>query len=166
MKERRGEHPFGDEGQLIALGIFAVVWIADSFFLHWTTFLAASVPNTARNGFLYVALLFVAILFLNGRVVIRGPQRPDHVVDVGVFHYVRHPLYLAALLAYLGTAVSSFSIASLLLVIPIFLFYNYLATYEEKLLESKLGKAYLLYEGKTGKWLPGIGKKSPAPLEN
>ncbi len=163
MKERRGEHPFGDEGQFIALGIFAVVWIANSFFLHWTTFLAASVPNTARNIFLYVALLFVAILFLNGRVVIRGPQRPDHLIDTGVFHFVRHPLYLAVLLAYLGTAVSSFSLAALVLLIPVFVFYNYIATYEEKLLETKLGQAYLQYERRTGKWLPGIGKRA-APL--
>ena len=33
MKEKRGEHPFGDAGQFILLGLFLVVWIGDSFFL-------------------------------------------------------------------------------------------------------------------------------------
>ena len=35
-----GEHTFGDMGQLILLVIFLVVWVADSFFLHYTTFLS------------------------------------------------------------------------------------------------------------------------------
>jgi protein-S-isoprenylcysteine O-methyltransferase Ste14 len=160
MKERRGEHPFGDEGQLIALVIFAAVWVGDTFFLHWTTFLDALVRNPLRDDVLYAALLFTAILFLNGRVVISGIQRPDHVVDTGVFHYVRHPLYLAVLLAYFGTAFSSFSLISFALIIPIFVFYNYIATYEEKLLETKFGEPYRQYERRTGKWLPGLGKKS------
>ena len=116
-------------------------------------------PNGLRDAFLYVALFFVAVLFLNGRVVIRRPQPADHVIDSGVFHFVRHPWYLAALLAYLGTAFSSFSLASLALLIPIFIFYNYIATYEEKLLETKFGEPYRAYERRTGKWLPGIGMR-------
>ena len=158
MEERRGEHPFGDKGQLICVAVFAVVWFADSFFLHWTTFLEAWIPNPLRDGFLYLALAFVALLIVNGRVVISGAP-PDYVVDKGVFHYVRHPLYLAAMLAYLGTAVSSFSLASFVLLIPIYIFYNFIATYEEKLLEAKFGEPYRAYERRTGKWLPGIGKR-------
>jgi len=34
MKEKEGEHPFGDAGQLISLGVFLVVWVGDSFFLR------------------------------------------------------------------------------------------------------------------------------------
>ena len=41
----------------------------------------------------------------------------------------------------------------------IILFYNYIAAYEEKLLEAKIGETYIEYEKKTGKWVPGIGRK-------
>jgi protein-S-isoprenylcysteine O-methyltransferase Ste14 len=35
-----------------------------------------------------------------------------------------------------------------------FVFYNYIAGYEEKLLETKFGDSYREYERRTGKWLP------------
>ena len=40
MKEKNGEHPRGDAGQLILFGLFLVIWILDSFILHRSTFLA------------------------------------------------------------------------------------------------------------------------------
>ena len=156
MKEKRGEHPFGDAGQLILLAVFLIVWVSDSFYLHWSTFLANWIPHPARSGLLYVMLIMVAILVWTGRFVIIGKERPDHVVNTGPFHYVRHPLYLAALLGYIGTAISSFSLYSFVLLIPIIIFYNYIASYEEKLLEAKFGEAYREYERKTGKWLPRL----------
>ncbi len=36
MEDKNGEHPFGDAGQLILLGLFLIVWVADSFFLKRT----------------------------------------------------------------------------------------------------------------------------------
>jgi protein-S-isoprenylcysteine O-methyltransferase Ste14 len=156
MKEIRGEHPFGDAGQLILAAVFLIVWVGDSFFFHWTTFLADSVPNLIRNALLGVALIITFILFMTGRFVISEKERPNYVVDTGPFHYVRHPIYLAALMAYIGTAISSLSLLSLALLIPIFIFYNYIASYEEKLLESKFGEPYRAYERRTGKWLPRL----------
>jgi protein-S-isoprenylcysteine O-methyltransferase Ste14 len=159
MKEKRGEHPFGDAGQLMFAALFLVVWVGDSFFLHWSTFFADSVPNPFRMALLGFALLITLILLLTGRVVISGKERPNYVVDRGPFRYVRHPVYLAALMAYVGTAISSLSLLSFALLIPIFVFYNYIAGYEEKLLEAKLGESYREYERKTGKWLPGVGRR-------
>jgi len=34
MKEKKGEHPFGDAGQLISLATFLIVWVTDSFFIR------------------------------------------------------------------------------------------------------------------------------------
>jgi len=99
----------------------------------------------------------VAILLWTGKFVITGKERPNYVVDSGPFHYIRHPLYLAALLGYIGTAISSFSLFSFVLLIPIIIFYNYIAGYEEKLLEAKFGEPYRAYEKRTGKWLPRLG---------
>jgi len=42
----------------------------------------------------------------------------------------------------------------LVLWVAICIFYNYLASYEEKLLETKFGESYRIYKEKTGKWMP------------
>jgi hypothetical protein len=62
MKEKRGEHPFGDFGQLILAALFLAVWVGDSFLLHWSPFLKHRVPESVRMGLLGFALLFVLIL--------------------------------------------------------------------------------------------------------
>ncbi len=160
MKERRGEHPFGDAGQLIFAALFLVVWVGDSFFFHWSTFLAGSVPNPLRNALLGFALLFTLILLVTGRAVISGKEQPNYIIDRGPFHYVRHPVYLAVLMAYVGTAISSLSLLSFVFLIPIFIFYNYIAGYEEKLLEAKFGETYREYERRTGKWLPAVVRRA------
>ena len=87
-------------------------------------------------------------------MVVSHDSRPTEVVSRGAFHFVRHPLYLASLLTYLGLAILTSSIISMLLIFGIFIFYNYIAGYEEKLLLGKYGEAYRQYQQKTGKWFP------------
>jgi protein-S-isoprenylcysteine O-methyltransferase Ste14 len=157
MKEKQGEHPLGDAGQLILAAIFLVIWVGDSFYLHWTTFLADKVSNSGRMALLILAVFMAVLLLWSGRVVISGEERPNYVICTGPFRFVRHPLYLAALLAYIGMAISSLSLISFALFILIFIFYNYIASYEEKLLEARFGDDYREYERKTGKWLPRVG---------
>lgn len=159
MKEKKGEHPLGDAGQLILFGLFLVVWILDSFILRRSTFLASTLPPAIRLIILGVALVTAFYLFKSGHVVVTGDQRPTEVVSSGAFRYVRHPLYLGSILVYLGLTVSTASLFCLGLLVVIILFYNYIAGYEEKLLEVKLGKAYVAYQKNTGKWVPHIGKK-------
>jgi len=165
MEDRKGEHPFGDLGQLVCAAAFLAVWASDSFVFHWSTFLASVVPNAVRMTLLGATLLLTAILLSGSHHVVTGEQRPDHVINTGPFRYVRHPLYLAALLAYLGTALSSLSLLSLALLVPIFLFYDYIAGYEEQLLETRFGDSYRTYAARTRKWLPlprrGCGDSTP-----
>ena len=71
---------------------------------------------------------------------------------------MRHPLYLASILTYLGLAVSMVSPFSLLLFAGIFVFHNYIASYEEKLLDARFGEEYRKYKRRTGKWVPRIGQ--------
>ena len=158
MKEKKGEHPFGDAGQLISVAVFLVVWATDSFVLHWSTFLKQWDPHSVRMVVTIVAAVLAVALFFSGRTVIRK-ERPDHVVDTGPFRLVRHPLYVAALLGFAATAISSLSLISFVLLIPIFVFYNYIASYEEKLLETRFGEAYRDYEQRTGKWLPKVTRR-------
>ena len=157
MKEKNGEHPYGDAGQLILLGLFLLVWVGDSFFLRLSTFPAEYLPRYIRLSFLVLSLIIAGCLFKSGHVVISHRRCPHGLVSTGVFKYVRHPLYLASILFYLGLAVSTASLVSLVLLAVICIFYNYLASYEEKLLESKFGENYRTYKRNTGKWLPRLG---------
>ena len=158
MKEKNGEHPFGDTGQLILLVLFLLIWAGDSFFLRKSTFLSDYLPLYIRLVILAVPAVAAACLFKSGHVVVSHERRPTGVVSTGAFRYVRHPLYLGSILVYLGLAVSTASLFSLVLLVVIFAFYNYIASYEEKLLETSLGEAYREYKRKTGKWVPRILK--------
>ena len=125
MKEKNGEHPFGDSGQLILLVLFLLIWVLDSFFLRISTFLSDFISLYIRLVLLGLILVTAVYLVRSGHVVVSHEQRPSGVVSTGVFRYVRHPLYLGSIMFYLGLAVSTASLFSLGLVVLIFIFYNY-----------------------------------------
>jgi protein-S-isoprenylcysteine O-methyltransferase Ste14 len=157
IEEKNGEHPFGDAGQLILLGLFLVVWVGDSFFLHKAIFLAAYVPLYVRLVVLSLTLVIALWLFRSGHVVVAHEQRPPGVIETGAFRYVRHPLYLASILVYLGLTASTASLFSAIVFVGICIFHNYIANYEEQLLEARFGEEYRRYKQRTGKWVPKIG---------
>ena len=159
MKEKNGEHPLGDAGQLTLFGLFMVIWILDSFVLQRSTFLSNYIPLVIRLIILGLTLGSAFFLFKSGHVVVSADQRGTEVVSTGAFRYVRHPLYLGSILIYLGLTVSTASLFCLALLVVITVFYNYIAGYEEKILEVKLGQTYIAYKQKTGKWTPHFGKK-------
>lgn len=159
LKEKNGEHPFGHAGQLIALVLFMIVWVADSFFGHWSTIPTRYVPLAVRLALLGLALLTAVSLVRSAAAVHHLEQQPDHVVTTGPFRRVRHPIYLGVMLVYFGLALATASLFSLALLVGIFFFYNYIAGYEERLLVARFGQAYRDYAMRTGKWVPGIGRK-------
>jgi protein-S-isoprenylcysteine O-methyltransferase Ste14 len=156
LREKKGEHPFGDAGQVLLLVVFLVIWVVDSFFLHESTFLSDYVPLFVRLFVLGFAFVMALYLFRSGHVVVSHEQRPSEVVNVGAFRYVRHPLYLASMITYLGLAASTVSLLSFAVVLGMFIFYDYIAGYEEKLLEAKFGDKYRTYKERTGKWVPKL----------
>lgn len=159
MEDRKGEHPFGDAGQLVLVAMFLIVWVVDSFVLHLSTFLKPHDPHSIRMIATVLAASAAVGIFLSSRQVIHR-VRPDYVVDTGPFHYVRHPLYLACMLGFAAFAVSSLSLVSMVLLVPIFLFYNYIAGFEERVLETRFGDAYVAYKARTGKWLPRMNRRT------
>jgi protein-S-isoprenylcysteine O-methyltransferase Ste14 len=158
MKEKNGEHPFGDVGQLILFGLFLIVWAVDSFFLRTSTFLSAYIPLSIRLSILGFALLAGVYLVRSGHAVVSHVNYPARVVRTGAFRYVRHPLYLGTVLFYFGLTVSTVSLFSLAAFVIIFFFYNYIASFEEKVLNQRFGEEYRMYMINTGKWLPLIGR--------
>jgi protein-S-isoprenylcysteine O-methyltransferase Ste14 len=161
MKEKNGEHPFGDTGQLIALGLFLVVWIGDSFFLHVSTFPSRMVPLYGRLIVSGLAIVSAIFLVRSGHTVISHGQRPADIVETGAFKCVRHPLYLGSILTYFALAVSTASLGALVLLVGIVSFYDYIAGYEERLLEARFGGRYGEYRKRTGKWIPRFTRKRP-----
>ncbi|MEE4604206.1 MAG: isoprenylcysteine carboxylmethyltransferase family protein [Desulfobacteraceae bacterium] len=157
MKENNGEHPFGDSGQLILLVLFLLIWVVDSFFLRISTFLSDDISVYIRLVILGLILVTAVYLIRSGHVVAKHEQGSTGVESTGAFQYVRHPLYLGSIMFYLGLAVSTASLFSIGLVVIIFFFYDYIASYEEKLLEDRCHEEYRNYKIKTGKWVPRIG---------
>lgn len=152
-----GEHPYGDSGQIIALMIFLMIWIFDSFVFRFSTFLANYIPLSARLVFAAVFFVIAGFLARSGlRDVFKETRNPPRVVDTGVFSCVRHPIYLAAVFLYGGFIFTTLSLVSLAFFVVIFIFYDYLATFEEKQLERKFGREYLTYKEKTPKWFPRL----------
>ncbi len=150
-----GEYKSGDAGQLILLIIFLAVWISDSFFLEYSTFL--------REGIRWYIRIVPGILFLaaggylarSGLNTVFGEvrERPQ-VITKGPFSVVRHPIYLGSVLFYLGVTVITMSLASAAVCIIIILFYYYISRHEEKLLLARFGKEYETYMGKVPMLLP------------
>ncbi len=158
MKEKNGEHPFGDAGQLILLVLFLSIWGGDSFFLRKSTFLSDYLPLYLRLFILALTITIALYLFKSGHVAVSHQQRPNNVLTDGAFRYVRHPLYLACILTYFGLMFSTASLSSLAFIAGAFIFYNYIANYEERLMILKFGEEYVNYKKRTGKWLPGFTK--------
>jgi len=156
LKDRGGEHPFGDAGQLIGWLVFLAAWTADSFFLRTTTFLAARVPLAVRLAFLAAAFAAAGLLIAKSHSYITHGQRTERVLDEGAFRWVRHPLYLAGILAFLGLAVSTASLMALAVWALLAIFYAYISSYEERFLEQRFGGAYREYKARTGKWIPRL----------
>ena len=160
LKEKNGEHPLGDTGQLIAFLIFMVIWLTDSFWVKWTTLSAETVPNPMRLTIAIPVWILSGYLIMISHFIVHAACRPAGVVRSGAFRFVRHPVYLSAILCYLGLVISSLSIAALIVWLAIFGFYNFIAAYEEKILIAKFGQEYRDYQRRTGRWLPKIFLKT------
>lgn len=156
MKEKNGEHPFGDAGQLIAFFVFVIVWVLDSFILKLSTSPLSAIPLYVRLP-IAIAVLALSIYLLKvSHHVLAGENRRQMVITTGIFRFLRHPLYMSTIQFYLALVISTVSIISLVIWVLIFAFYDFIAGYEEKLLEEKFSEEYASYKSKTAKWVPGV----------
>ena len=155
-----GEHPEGDLVQVILFVIFMVLWIADSFFLHYTDFMSEYISPFIRIP-LSVIILAVSgyVAFLGHRIVFEEERESPVVIDQGVFRTLRHPLYFSVILFYLGLLISTCSMAAAVVWVIIIIFYNYIASYEEKLLIKHFGDEYEVYKKNVPRWIPRFNKK-------
>jgi len=152
-----GEHRWGDLGQLLLLLIFLGIWITDSFVFHYSTFLMEIIPDYLRMVVAGLVLIAGWYLARGGMKAVFGTERDQpEVIDTGVFRVVRHPIYMGAILFYLGASLITMSIASVLFLVVIIGFYIYIAKYEERILSEEFGQDYLEYKKRTGMFFPKL----------
>jgi len=161
-----GEHPFGDTGQIIFALLFLGIWIADSFFLKYTTQLNDIVPALIRKPIGIVLLCLLAYCAWSGlRIVFSEVRETPSVIRKGIFGVVRHPIYLSEVLLYLGLFMLNMSLTAGAMLLATAAFLYYLSRYEERLLLKRFGDDYRSYTHDVGMWLPRLrrsGRRSHA----
>jgi protein-S-isoprenylcysteine O-methyltransferase Ste14 len=150
-----GEYKYGDAGQAILAIIFLIVWGLDSFVFKYSTFLNENV----RWYFMVVPglILLGLAMYLSRaglRKVFREKRETPGVITDGIFSIVRHPIYLASLLVYLGLIVLTLSLLSVIIFIIAIIFYYYISRFEEKLLLARFGQEYEDYMKQVPMLLP------------
>ena len=158
--ELAGEHALGDAGQLFFFCLFGVVWVGDTFFLTYTTFLNQYIPFIVRVVPGAVFLLLSGYLAQTGLAIVFGAEREDTgVIREGVFNYVRHPIYLSEILLYLGLLLLSMSLAATLVWLVTSGFLHYISRHEERLLLARFGTDYEHYMQDVPMWIPRLIRK-------
>ncbi len=147
-------------GPVLASGMFFAVWFG--------TFLGTRVPGAAIPSGRSVIFVAGVIVALAGIVIrqyavatlgryfsTRVMTTPDqHVVDAGLYRYVRHPSYTGLLLTVLGLLLCStnwLSLACFLVALPGF---AYRIRVEEDALVRALGEPYRTYMRRTKRLVP------------
>jgi len=144
-------------GQLILLAMFLGVWVTDSFIFHYSTFPGEQVSNYIRVPAAGLVLIAGWYMARGGMKAVFGTTREKpEVINTGVFRIVRHPIYLGAILFYLGASLITMSIAAAALWLLIIGFYIVISRYEERILTETFGNDYLEYKKKTGMLFPKL----------
>ncbi|WP_062072978.1 methyltransferase family protein [Demequina sediminicola] len=80
------------------------------------------------------------------------------LVAKGLYRWVRHPMYTALILICAGVAVSSGRVLCWASVVALVVFFEVKTRVEERYLMTTY-EGYSEYAGRTGKFLPGIGRR-------
>ena len=152
-----GEHTFGDAGQAILFIIFMAIWITDSFFYNYSSFLNDYIPVTAQITLGIISLINAGYLSLTGlKIVFVDVRKEPYVIRNSVFRFARHPIYLGEILLYLGLLFLRISLAATAVWIVIIVFLYYISRHEEKLLLVRFGENYKSYMKDVGMFLPRL----------
>jgi protein-S-isoprenylcysteine O-methyltransferase Ste14 len=155
-----GEHALSDIGQIVFACLFAMAWIADTFFLKYGTFLNGHVPLAVRSPLAAIAMIAAGYFARSGLTIVFDEVRESpSVIRKGVFGLVRHPVYLSELLLYLGLLLLSMSLLAAVVWIIAIAFLHYISRHEEKLLLARFGGEYEQYMRDVPMWIPRLRGK-------
>ena len=112
---------------------------------------------------------FTMILWVSTTFVRRGKgtpvplDPPKEFIAIGLYRFVRNPMYLGLLLVMLAEA-ALFRSVWLLVYASLFWLavHSYLILIEEPELEARFGPAYLSYKATTPRWIPRVPRRPGA----
>ena len=135
--------------------IFWVVWFLDLQFFQISTFLNNYIPLVIRVV-LFAIIFIIALIFImkSHKLLFKSHEPPNHVITTGILHYVRNPMYLGILLIYVSLICLSTSLISVVIFIIVFIVYNWMVNFEERILEARFGQEYKSYQKSVPKWIP------------
>ncbi|RDE11270.1 MAG: hypothetical protein C4K49_12080 [Candidatus Thorarchaeota archaeon] len=133
--------------------VFITVWSLDSFVFRLTT-LTPNIVLIWMSVLCAIIVMIFALQLMNASHKVLFESSDMGLFTTGAFSRVRHPLYLGTCLVYLSLAIGTLSLLSIVLWVVVFLVYDAIASYEERLLESKFGAEYADYRARVRKWIP------------
>lgn len=150
-----GEHFLGDAGQILLAFLFFGIWITDTFFLNYATFINQHISLFIRLPAGIIIIFLSCYLAKTGLSIVFGEVREEAcVIRKGVFNVVRHPIYLGEILFYLGLLVLNISLASVIVWIITIIFLHNVSRHEERLLLERFGSDYKRYMAEVPMWIP------------
>lgn len=123
-------------------------------------------PSSVPVGTSIVALGLVG-LFVSGRYLGRSLSPspiPNHagLVAHGPYRWVRHPIYTSVVGTFLGVALSAGTVIPYVAIAILIALFEVKVYYEEKWLAPTYD-GYGEYAARTGKFVPGLGKRRATP---
>ena len=108
-----------------------------------------------------LSIFLLGLVVLTTATVNFATTPMDVSITKGIYHYSRHPLYLASLLIYFGVGIASASWVFLSIFVVQSISIRIAAVEEERFCLEKYGDAYREYMDKTPRWLglPKLSKK-------
>ena len=150
-----GEHPVGDTWQGIGMLAFIVAALLDYFLLGNPQHFNQLISFWARLPFSLALFGLGAWLALHGIQVVFGEYREEPIMITNdLFAYMRHPVYLGAILLYVAVLLLVLSPLAGLVLLVVLGIYQWLAKYEENRMIGIFGERYKEYQRRVPMWLP------------
>jgi protein-S-isoprenylcysteine O-methyltransferase Ste14 len=144
-------------GLVVWVGVFA--YMINPAWMNWSRF---DLPLAIRwlgvvMGFLSVLLAYWTFRNLGKNVTPTVITRANHtLVTSGPYRWIRHPLYVMGLIAYLGFALLAENWFIAIMAVVVFVVIALRVRKEETRLVETFGAAYREYMQQTGKFLPKL----------
>lgn len=81
---------------------------------------------------------------------------PEHLVTSGPYAYMRNPMYLGHIIFLAGLALTLQSALGALIAAASAVWFHFRVLRDEKRLRERFGQAYIDYQERVKRWLPGI----------
>jgi len=109
-----------------------------------------------------IGLIVIAIALLNhvqvNRAMVNISPEPNaslQLVEIGLYRWIRHPIYLGVLLAGFGAALAHGHWVAILIAAILVVFFTYKSIFEERWL-MRVYTGYAAYRQRTGRFLPRL----------